>query len=91
MLSESPRDLSAGAGENRNASVDDDADQSPENTCWMCAGSIVAGQDVGEIPFDDHAGVGIFGELRQFAFEALSIPNDRMNEILESLALHRDG
>ncbi len=56
----------------------------------MRAGTIGSAEQIIEPSLDHHAGTVVFGKLQQLPAKAVSIADDRMNEVLDRLSFDRD-
>jgi len=86
----------AGAGpiaaeEDRHLVIQDDGDHRPQHAARIRSTAIAAGQHIGKMGLDYHAGRFVIREQLQFAPEALPLADHGLHQIGEGLSLHRDA
>ena len=90
LLDEPARALPVGAEIDWDAVVDDDRERGTNDRTRMRAGTIGSAEQIIKPGFHDHACALVFGEPQQLLAEAVSVADDRVDEILGRLSLHRD-
>ena len=90
LLNEPARALPVGAKIDWDAVVDDDGERGPHYGTRMRAGTIDPAEQIIKPGFHHHARPVVFGKLQKLSTEPISVPDDRVDEILGRLSLDRD-
>lgn len=90
LLDEPARALPVGAEIDWDAVVDDDRECGSNDRTRVRAGTIGATEEIVQPGFHDHAGAVVLGELQKLLAKAVSVADDRVDEILGRLSLYRD-
>ncbi len=90
LFNEPARALPVRAEIDWDAVVDDDRECRPHHGTRMRARTIGSAEQVIKSGFHDHAGAVVLGELQKLLAEAVSVADDRVDEILGRLSLYRD-
>jgi len=89
LLNEPARALPVRAEIDWDAVVDDDRERGTYYRTRMRAGTIGSAEQVIEPSFHHHASAVVFGEFQKLLAEAISVTDDRVDEVLGRLPLDR--